>query len=302
MAEICYVCPRNCKTNRETSDLGYCRTDAKYYVANVLIHKGEEPPISGERGICNVFFAHCNLQCVYCQNYQISRNSIPAKNFLIGEDELIKSITDILDKGIDSLGFVSPSHFVPQVIQIIKKLNEKGYFPIIIYNSNGYDSIESLRQLESYVDVYLPDFKYAFSEIAKKYSKAADYPDVAFAAIKEMYRQKGSHLFLNSKGYAESGIIIRHLILPNNVENSIEVLRFIANEISSDIHISLMSQYYPTFKAFDYPEISRTLSKKEYDTVKKEAEKLGLANGWFQEMESNEYYKPDFDNVKPFED
>lgn len=302
MSDICYICPRNCKTNRETSASGYCRSDSKYYIASVFIHKGEEPPISGNKGICNVFFAHCNLQCVYCQNYQISKNTVPLENFLMSEDVLLKKITNILDQGIESVGFVSPSHFVPQVIQIVKKLRDKNYFPTIVYNTNGYDSIKSLQELESFVDIYLPDLKYVFSDIAKKYSKTADYPQVALAALKEMYRQKGSHLYINSKGYAESGMIIRHLILPNNVENSVEVLKFIAHELSSDIHISLMSQYYPTADAFDYPEISRMLNISEYEIVKKEAEKLGLINGWFQEMESNEHYKPNFENYVPFED
>lgn len=302
MSDICYICPRNCKTNRETSATGYCRADSKYYVASVFVHKGEEPPIIGNKGICNVFFAHCNLQCVYCQNYQISRNTTSLEKFLIGEDELLKKITDILDKGVEAVGFVSPSHFVPQVIQIVKKLHQKKYFPTIVYNTNSYDSLESLRQLESFVDVYLPDLKYAFSDIAKKYSKVANYPQVAFAAVKEMFRQKGSQLFVNSNGYAESGMIIRHLILPNNVENSIEVLKFIAKELSPDIHISLMSQYYPCADAFNYPEISRTLDISEYEKVMKEAEKFGLTNGWFQELESNEYYKPNFENYIPFED
>ena len=155
----CEVCPRKCKTNRTTSDKGYCKTDNGIYVASVFAHKGEEPPISGNKGICNVFFSHCNLQCVYCQNYQISRNNAPNENFKISLNQVVEKIIAILDTGINSVGFVSPSHFIPQMIEIINELNNRKYFPIIVYNSNGYDTIESLQLLEKYVDVYLPDLK-----------------------------------------------------------------------------------------------------------------------------------------------
>ncbi len=296
----CNYCPRNCNINRYNSDKGFCRTDSDFYIASIIVHKGEEPPIVGDNGICNVFFAHCNLQCVYCQNYQISDNKIPKDNFKMNFDIVIKKITDILNTGINMLGFVSPSHSVPQTIQIIEKLHELNYYPTIVYNTNAYDTIETLRLLEKYVDVYLPDLKYSDENMAAKYSLARDYPEIAFAAVKEMFRQKGPELIVNKKGYADSGLIIRHLVLPNNVQNSIHILNFIAKEISPNIHISLMSQYFPTTKAFKYPEISRPINKKEYKTVVDEAKKIGLTNGWFQELVSKDSYIPDFDNDNPF--
>lgn len=300
MTKNCTICPRNCNVNRNEKATGYCKSKNGFFISSIFVHLGEEPPISGDKGICNVFFTHCNLQCVYCQNIQISDNNIPAENFELSFEETISQIKTILDTGIDILGFVSPSHFVEEMIQIIKELKKQKYFPTIVYNSNGYDKIETLQRLEKYVDVYLPDLKYSDSEIAKIYSGAKDYPKIAYAAIKEMYRQKGDMLFINSEGYAESGLIIRHLVLPNNVENSQKILRFIANELSPKIHISLMSQYYPTAKAFEYPEISRTINQKEYKTVVNEMKKLDLNNGWIQELSSNDFYRPDFENDNPF--
>ncbi len=301
--ENCDICPRNCQINRLTSNKGYCRSDAGYYISSIFAHKGEEPIISGKNGICNVFFAHCNLQCVYCQNYQISRNKTDLRNFKMSKNEVVSRITDCLNKNKTNIvGFVSPSHFVPQMIEIIEELHNSGIFPTIVYNTNAYDSIETLKEIEKYVDVYLPDLKYAFADLGRKYSKAADYPEIAFGAIKEMFRQKGDFVNVDKNGYIETGLIIRHLILPNNVENSLEVLRFIAEELSSDVYISLMSQYYPTADAHRYPELSRPITKKEYIEVVEFARKLNLTNGWVQDLSSNEYYLPDFDDSVPFKE
>lgn len=297
----CNICPRNCYTDRNVSLKGYCKSGTGYYIASIFLHKGEEPPISGSNGICNVFYAHCNLQCVYCQNYQISNNNISTDKFKLSFDETIKQITDILDTDVEALGFVSPSHFVPQTIEIIKELRRRKYFPTVVYNTNSYDKTETLRFLEPYVDVYLPDLKYAFADIAQKYSGAKNYPHIAFDAIKEMFRQKGSDFFVNKNGYAESGMIIRHLVLPNNIANSIEILRFIANEISSEVHISVMSQYNPMFLQKETPELNRPLTTEEYKTVLKEIEKLNFTNAFIQELESKDSYLPDFENEKPFE-
>jgi len=296
----CPICPRNCKINRNENNNGYCRTDNDYYISSIVIHKGEEPPISGTKGICNVFFAHCNLQCVYCQNHQISNNKSDLQKHRTTLEKSVNQIIEILKTGVEAVGFVSPSHFVEQTINIIEELHKQKYYPTIVYNSNGYDNTESLKRLENYVDVYIPDLKYSDSGIAKKYSGAANYPQIAQEAIKEMYRQKGDTLFINKNGYAESGIIIRHLVLPNNTKNSINVLNFIAKEISTDIHISLMSQYYPTYNSSKYPEISRALTKQEYDEVVEETQKLGLNNGWIQELSSNDFYRPDFEKENPF--
>jgi len=298
----CNYCPRNCNVNRNESAKGYCKTDSEFYIASIFVHKGEEPPISGEKGICNVFYAHCNLQCVYCQNHQISNNNTPVDEYKMPFDIVIKKITNILDKGINMLGFVSPSHFVPQTIQIIEKLHKLKYFPTIVYNTNAYEKVETLKLLENYVDVYLPDLKYSNQKLADKYSFAKNYPQIAYNAVAEMFRQKGEILFVNNKGYAESGLIIRHLILPNHVQNSIDILRYIAAKISTKVNISIMSQYFPTSDAFKYPELSRPITEKEYKVIVNEAEKLGLKNGWIQELISKDNYQPDFNNQNPFND
>ncbi len=300
LLKSCKLCPRECSIDKLNTDRGVCRTKAGYYVASVVVHKGEEPPISGEKGICNVFFAHCNLQCVYCQNYQISKNNTDIERYKMSLSELIDKIVSILDTGINMLGFVSPSHFPLEVIEIVKALYKRGYFPTIVYNTNAYEKVETLRMLEPYVDVYLPDLKYMDSALAAKYSKARDYPQVASLAIKEMIRQKGDDLIIDKNGYAISGVIIRHLVLPSHIENSIAVLRFIAS-ISQNIYISLMSQYFPTADAYKYPEINRTVYPSEYQKVVEEAIRLNLTNGWIQDIQSHQHYIPDFNYDHPFE-
>lgn len=296
----CTVCPRNCHVNRFESSGGFCRSGAGFGISSICIHMGEEPVISGKDGICNVFFSHCNLKCIYCQNHQISRNNkdnLPSVEF----PEVVTQITAILDKGIRRVGFVSPSHFVPHMMAIIDAIESLGYEPVWIYNTNGYDKVDTLKKLEGIIDVYLPDLKYLDPALAKEYSGTEDYPEVAIAALKEMFRQKGSALITDDEGCAESGIIIRHLVLPGNVKNSLNVLNFIAEELSSRLHISLMSQYYPTPAVSDHPVLGRHLKPEEYDEVTSLMESLGLCKGWIQELDSNSYYKPDFNKDHPFE-
>jgi putative pyruvate formate lyase activating enzyme len=297
----CGFCPRNCRVDRFLGEPGYCHSDAGFNVSSICIHKGEEPVISGKKGICNVFFSRCNMQCIFCQNYQISRNNAKVVSYKLQLGEILDKIIEILDTGIESLGFVSPSHFIPQVKIIITALNQIGRKPIIVFNTNGYDNVSTIRQLEGLVDVYLPDFKYMDDHLSELYSSAPAYSFYASTAILEMYRQKGSTLITNDNGYAESGLIIRHLVLPGHVENSLSVLRFIANEISINVHISLMSQYYPNEFVRDHPQLGRVLSEDEYSKVTREMEKLGFTKGWIQELHSADFYKPDFSNSHPFE-
>jgi len=297
----CTLCPRECGVDRTKGEKGYCRLDDKIYISSICIHKGEEPPVSGEKGICNVFFSHCNMQCVYCQNHQISDNSSPADKYRMTLESAVNKISAILDTGVPALGFVSPTHQIPQMLAIIDKLNRRSYKPVIVYNSNGYDKAETLKELEGIVDVYLPDFKYSDPVLSKEFSDASDYPRIALKAIKEMYRQKGPSVIIDSSGYAKSGLIIRHLVLPGTVENSIAVLKMIAEEISPEVHISLMSQYYPP-KHFDRRELNEMINADDYRRVTDEMEKLGLENGWLQEYGSSDNYRPDFDKDHPFED
>ncbi len=296
----CRICPRNCNVDRFAGDGGYCRSGAGYYISSIVVHRGEEPPISGPNGICNVFFGHCNLQCVYCQNFQISRNdnSFAARNYTL--QEVLTEIITCLDGGCEAVGFVSPSHFVPQVKAIVGALKAMGRHPVIVYNTNGYDKPETLKTLEGIADVYLPDFKYMDGVPAKKFSGARDYPRVAQKAIREMYRQKGSSLILRENGIAERGLIIRHLVLPGHVQNSIDVLRFIADEISTSVHISLMSQYHPVEPVRNTAPLNRPLFAEEYQKVVEAFHELGFRNGWIQDMDSYGNYLPDFDREQPF--
>lgn len=299
--ENCTLCPRECQVNRFEGGTGYCGTDSGLNIASICIHRGEEPSISGAKGICNIFFTGCNLHCLYCQNHEISQSGP-----LIGKARqelqiVLDKIEEILSKGIAGVGFVSPSHVVPQVKAIINGLNLRGLKPITVYNTNSYDKYESIRSLSGLIDVYLPDYKYVTSKMAAEYSDASDYPAIALIAIKEMYYQKGSTLRMDENDLAENGMLIRHLVLPGHVEESKNVLRSIAMELSPGVHLSLMSQYHPTYHVRNHPVLNRSLYKAEYESVVKTMEDLGFRNGWVQDMDSYKNYRPDFRREHPFE-
>ena len=299
--ENCSLCPRECRVNRFSGPDGYCGMDAGLNISSVCVHKGEEPSISGTNGICNIFFAGCNLHCIYCQNHEISR---PVNTFRNTGDKLntiLDKIERILSNGIPTVGFVSPSHVVPQVKAIINGLNSRGLKPITVYNTNSYDKPETIRSLSGLIDVYLPDYKYITPEIAFKYSDAHDYPEVALKAIKEMYYQKGSVLSINDNGIAENGLLIRHLVLPGHVDESKNILRSIAEELSPGVHLSLMSQYHPTWHVKDHPVLNRSLYEVEYEAVVEAMGDIGFRNGWVQDMDSYQNYRPDFNKEHPFE-
>lgn len=301
LLKSCNICPRNCGVNRTDGELGYCQCDDKFNIGSICIHRGEEPVISGRNGICNIFFRHCNLQCIYCQNYQISRNNSSKLIKSYSEKEIIDTVISSLNRGCHAVGFVSPSHFAPHVHFIIDALQQKGYCPITVYNTNSYDKVETLKTFEQKINVYLPDFKYFDSYIAKKYSGAEDYPRVAMQAIKEMYRQKGNTLIINDDGYAINGMIIRHLVLPGQVADSKRILKWIAEEIGNTVHISLMAQYKPIPSVSGYKYLNRKITKEEYQEVIEEMEKLDFCNGWVQELDSSDHYNPDFMKEHPFE-
>jgi putative pyruvate formate lyase activating enzyme len=296
----CTLCPRECGTDRFKGGAGYCKSDAGMNIASICIHTGEEPPISGPDGICNIFFSGCNLRCIYCQNYEISR---PARSHVNSPDydETLDTIIRFLSMGIKAVGFVSPSHVVPQVKAIIRGLHERGFKPITVYNTNGYDKKIIIRGLEGIIDVYLPDYKYVTAGISKEFSDAPDYPEVAFSAIKEMFYQKGSVLSKDEKGIADNGILLRHMVLPGHVNESKDLLKKIAYDISTGINISLMSQYHPMPDVTNHPDLKRILYKTEYEEVVKYMEQLGFRNGWVQDMDSYQNYKPDFSRENPFE-
>jgi putative pyruvate formate lyase activating enzyme len=311
----CSICPRECRVNRIQSPSGYCKTGAGFHISSICVHRGEEPPVNGKYGICNIFFTGCNLHCIFCQNHEISflgksdskirfDTANPENHFLIYTltlDDVVQRIIRILDQGISAVGFVTPSHVVPQVMAIIEELRKHGRNPIFVYNTNAYDKVETIKNFEGYIDVYLPDFKYMDPSVASRLSDAHDYPEVALASIREMYRQKSSSLIINKDGQAESGLIIRHLVIPGQVNNSLAVLRTISEEISTGVCISLMSQYHPTDYVKNVKDLNRYLYSEEYQQVVDKMERLGFRKGYFQEMDSSLHYNPDFSKEHPFE-
>lgn len=299
--DACCSCPRMCNAMRSKGETGYCNTDNKFHISSICLHKGEEPAISGPNGICNIFFSRCNMQCIYCQNYQISTTEPGVQDAILTIDEIVKQVEYYLDNGCTHVGFVSPSHVITQMREIIAALHKRGRKPVLVYNSNGYDNAATIRSLEGIIDVYLPDLKYFDPEIAEAYSGAKNYPQIASSAIREMYRQKGSTLIMSEDGCALSGLIIRHLVLPGHIENSKAVVRFIAQELSPLIHVSLMSQYYPVPRVEGHPNLGRLLNHAEYQQVVDEMESFGIFRGWIQDIESHENYRPDFERTHPFE-
>jgi putative pyruvate formate lyase activating enzyme len=297
----CTLCPRECRVNRMSGEKGYCGTDSGMNIASVCIHRGEEPVISGENGICNIFFAGCNLRCVFCQNHEISRpdERIPSKEESF--ENILDKIVEFYNMGVKTLGFVSPSHVVPQVKAILRGLGNRGIKFVTVYNTNSYEKREIIKNLEGFIDIYLPDFKYVSSEIASKFSDASNYPEVALKAIKEMYFQKGSVLTVNNEGEAENGMLIRHLVIPGNTNESKNVLFTLSEELSPGVNVSLMSQYHPISGVSEIHDLNRPLYSSEYREVLDEMGKLGFRNGWIQELESHQNYNPDFKRENPFE-
>jgi putative pyruvate formate lyase activating enzyme len=301
LLEKCTLCPRECKVNRFIGGAGYCGINADLNIASICIHMGEEPVISGAEGICNIFFAGCNLHCIYCQNHEISQPDNLTGFNAMELHVALDRVEEILAKGISSVGFVSPSHVVPQAKMIMKGLNFRGLKPVTVYNTNSYDKVETIKSLSEVIDVYLPDYKYVSPELASEFSDAPDYPEVALKAIKEMYFQKGSTLRTDANGCAESGMLIRHLVLPGYAEESKKVLKSIAGELSAGVHLSLMSQYHPVYNVRGHSHLNRTLYRAEYKSVVETMEELGFRNGWVQDMDSTGNYIPDFRKAHPFE-
>jgi putative pyruvate formate lyase activating enzyme len=297
----CTLCPRECRVNRFEGGSGYCGMNAGMNISSICIHRGEEPPVSGPDGICNIFFAGCNLRCIYCQNHDISRPDGECLGSSASLVSTIDQIEKILSTGIKAVGFVSPSHVVPQVKAIIRGLNSRGLKPITVYNTNSYDKPEVIDELDGMIDVYLPDYKYITQSTSNEYSDADDYPEIALKALKKMYWQKGSVLHLDEEGRAENGMLIRHLVLPGHAEESKKILRSIAEELSAGVHLSLMSQYHPTPLVKNHPVLKRALYKSEYEIVVEAMKNLGFRNSWIQDMDSYLNYRPDFRKENPFD-
>lgn len=277
--ENCAICPRNCRVNRLENKIGFCKTGKKAMVYSYMSHYGEEPAISGENGSGTIFFSHCNLRCLYCQNYEFSQL---AKGKEVEEEELTSFMLELQKQGCHNINFVTPTHVIAQILKALILAIPRGLNIPLVYNTSGYDSVETLKLLDGIFDIYLPDARYADSKIALKFSQAEDYPAVNQKALQEMHRQVGVSQ-LNQTGIIESGLIIRHLVLPDNLSGTDEIMRFIASKLSKDTYISLMSQYFPCYKAEDYPEISRRVSRQEYQKAMDIMHGCGLHNGWVQD-------------------
>ena len=295
----CQLCGHKCGINRAKRP-GYCGVDGQLYVASVYRHYGEEPVLGGRGGVCNVFFAHCNMQCIYCQNGQISCNRVPLLPHSIGPRLLIREITEHLSAGCDTLGFVSPTPYVPWVRLIVQELRASGYRPTVVYNTNGYDSPSALLLLEGLVDIYLPDYKYGSYALAQRLSGVKDYPDVALECIKGMVAQVGLRPQYDENGVCRRGVIVRHMVLPGEVENSRAALLNLVTDISNELTLSLLGQYTPAYLRDGYGQLDRPLTQGEYDAVRTFMEELGFTHGWTQELSSSGHYKPDFTRDDPF--
>ena len=286
--ECCTICPHNCKINR-TKNPGRCKSTDKIKIALYSIHNFEEPCISGEKGSGTIFFSNCNMNCVFCQNYEISQLGR-------GKEITIEEFANVMikqqERNVQNINLVTPTSYALHIVEAIKIARKKGLEIPIVYNTNGYESVETLKLLEGYVDIYLPDLKYYYDDLAKKYSKVDNYFEIATKAIQEMYRQVGTPV-LDENGVMKKGLMIRHLILPNEVQNSKKVLKWIKENRDSNVYVSIMAQYFPTYKAKEIPEIARKITKEEYEKVENYLYELDLENGYIQELgEHEEEYVP----------
>lgn len=284
---ICNQCPRRCNVDRENA-LGYCKAPNAYKLARASLHFWEEPCISGKSGSGAVFFSGCNLGCVFCQNYEISHK---CKGVEVSEERLIRIFEHLVDEGANNINLVNPTHYAVGLAHTLKKYKP----PVpVVYNTSGYDSVDTLKLLDGLVDIYLPDFKYIRNDKALRYSRAEDYPQFAMPALREMKRQVGDDVF-DENGIMKRGMIIRHLVLPGNTNSSIQALDYLAENFG-DTYISVMAQYVPCTDLSDYKEINRKITEREYDKVVNHILDLGLQKVFLQTLESaTEDYIPDFD-------
>lgn len=289
----CVICPRKCKVNRLENKTGFCKSGKLAKVYSFLSHHGEEPPVSGTRGSGTIFFSHCNMACAYCQNYEFSQLGA-GREYSSGE--LAEVMLKLQKMGCHNINLVTPTHVLPQILKALHLACGQGLKIPLVYNTSGYELAEVIKLLDGIVDIYLPDMRYGDSAVSKKLSQAADYPRYNQDAVREMFCQVGTAEF-DADGLIRKGLIIRHLVLPNRSSGTDKIMRFIAEEISKDTYISLMSQYLPYHKACGYPEINRRLKKEEYEEAKKILERYDLLNGWIQESYGSERFAGV--NIKP---
>ena len=291
--ETCNLCIRQCAVNRNKGQLGFCKSTSIIKVARAALHFWEEPCISGKNGSGTVFFSNCNMRCVFCQNSNISYEGLGKE---INIERLSEIFLELQFKGANNINLVTPTHFVPQIIKALDIAKLKGLKLPIIYNTNGYDSLETIKLLSGYIDVYLPDFKYFNDNYSIKYSNASGYRENIIIILKEMLRQVGIPLF-NDNGFIEKGVIIRHLMIPGLLFDSKKIIDLIFKTFGNTIYVSIMNQYTPMHKAFNFIEINKTLNPKHYDSLIDYAINLGVENGFMQESGTDStIYIPSFKN------
>jgi putative pyruvate formate lyase activating enzyme len=298
MLEKCELCPRQCGANRLKGQKGFCRVGDKAIVAHYGPHHGEEPPISGTSGSGTIFFSFCNLRCIFCQNYQISQNGDGEETSL---ERLIEIFLDLQSRGCHNINLVSPTPYNPHIATAIIDAKKRGLNIPVLYNTNAYESVESLRALDGLIDVYLPDFKYWRSTVAERLSgipQGKSYPDIAKNALLEMKRQVGNLVVENS--IAKKGLLVRHLVLPGGLAGSKEIFQWIGQNLGTDTFISLMSQYYPVHNAHTVPLLRRKIRQEEYDAIVDYLVREGFKNVFIQETASAPLFVPDFDEKEPF--
>lgn len=292
LMEACRLCPRECDVNRLKGKKGFCGVGAKVMVARAALHMWEEPCISGTKGSGAVFFSGCGLRCCFCQNHDIA---IGSRGLAVSVERLGEIFLELKEKGAANINLVTGAHYVPQIIEALKLARMQGMDLPVVYNSSGYEKLETLKLLEGYVDIYLPDLKYMEPDLAQKFSHAPDYVERAKAAIKEMVRQSGSCQF-GEDGYIRRGTIVRHLILPGHTKNSRKVLRYLHETYGEEIYISIMNQYTPVREFGEFKELNRKVTKREYEKVLDTAVEMGIQNGFIQEGETaSESFIPEFD-------
>ena len=287
----CNICPHKCGVNRLNGIKGRCKCDNKIKIALASVHNYEEPCISGKNGSGTVFFSNCNLNCIYCQNYEISQLG---KGKEITIEHLAQIFIKQQEKNVNNINLVTPTMYVPQIIEAIRIARKKGLNIPIIYNSNGYENVETIKKLNGYIDIYLPDLKYYSNEIAVKYSKAPNYFEIATKAILEMINQVETPEF-NENGLIKKGVIIRHLVLPGHIQNSKHILKWLKENVNSRAYVSVMAQYFPTYKAKEDKYLNRKLTNKEYSEIEQYLYLLDIENGYMQDLgKHEEEYVPDF--------
>ena len=296
----CVICPHRCKVNRKREEKGFCNAGYRPVISSVISHHGEEPPISGSRGSGTIFFSHCNMKCVYCQNYQISQEFEGTEYSISG---LSESMIKLQDSGCHNINFVSPTIWIPQIVKALSTARNNGLSIPTVFNTGGYDNPKIIKMLDGVIDIYMPDMRYSNDDMAVKYSMVRQYVRYNRLSVKEMYRQVGG-LKLNPEGVAVKGLLVRLLVMPENIGGIKKTLDFIKNELSTDVYLSIMAQYHPVYKACEYRNLNRMITAKEYLETIKYAEKKGFNSGWTQDHISlsskEDLFIPDFKDKKVF--